>query len=265
MNRTLSFLMQNPITNGLITVIVYGIYALLIGLSLAPSVCLTLLVIRSLSFTSLLMEGILLSFTLGAAFYLALFCSLLVMGTAQRLLSMGFKEGRYPVDSPVVARWLVFSGIHVIMITMVLPLVAGTPFNRMYYRILGCKLGRNVFINSPGLHDAYLLELGDNVVIGGKADITCHIFEGGYLLLGRVRIGDNSLIGSHTLIQPGVTVGKNCSVGIYSHIRKNKEIPDGTVLAAVPGMPMKSLARLERLLKPEDRASRQSKENPPLE
>lgn len=263
MNRIISFLTANPIANSLITLLVYAVYALLIGLSLTPSVCLTMAVIRQLDFILLFHDALLLAITLGVAFYMYLFSSILVLGTAQRLLSLGFREGRYAVDSPLVARWLFFSGLHVIMINTVLPLVAGTPFNRLYYRILGCKLGKNVFINTPGLHDAYLLELGDNVVIGGKADITCHIFEGGHLQLGRIRIGDNTLIGSHTLIQPGVTIGRNCSIGIYCHIRKGKEIPDGTVLAAVPGMPMKSLARLERLLKPEEREPQSERHQPP--
>lgn len=256
MKKILNFIMSNPITNGVSTLLVYCFYALLMGISLIPSVALihfTYTQVPQDSFAGTL----LLALSLGAAFYLYLFFALLVMGSAQRLLIIGFKEGRYPVDSPVVARWLIFSGIHIILITTVLPLVAGTPFNQMYFRLLGCKIGKNVFINTAGLHDAYLLELGDNVVIGGKADITCHIFEAGYLILSKIKIGNNVLVGSHTLLQPGVTIGQNCSIGIYTHLRKNTTIPDGSIIGAVPGMPMRSLVKLEKLIK-DDRRSKQA-------
>ena len=44
--------------------------------------------------------------------------------------------------------------------------MAGSSFAKIFYRILGAKIGKNTFINTRGLHDAYLLEIGDNVVIG---------------------------------------------------------------------------------------------------
>ena len=79
----------------------------------------------------------------------------------------------------------------------------------MFYILLGAKIGKNVFINTPKLSDAYLLELGDNVVIGGDSAITCHIFEGNSLILGKIKIGSNSLIGAESYIMPGVTIGEN--------------------------------------------------------
>lgn len=61
--------------------------------------------------------------------------------------------------------------------------MSGTPFAKLFYKMLGCKIGKNVFINTKGLHDSYLLEIEDNVVIGGDSNINCHIFEGRELIL----------------------------------------------------------------------------------
>jgi len=64
-------------------------------------------------------------------------------------------------------------------------------------------------------------------------------------LLQHVKIGDNSFIGQQCYISPGVTIGKNCIIGQYSFIRKNKDIPDRTVIAALGGMPIRAITRLE--------------------
>ena len=102
--------------------------------------------------------------------------------------------------------------------------MAGSTFSKMFYRILGAKIGKNTFINTKGLHDAYLLEIGDNVVIGGETNISCHIFEGNELILGKIKIGSNTLIGTNCYIMPDVTIGERCSIGLYSYIRKKRKI-----------------------------------------
>lgn len=127
---------------------------------------------------------------------------------------------------------------------MVLPYVSGTVWNKLFYKILGAKIGKNVFINSPKLSDAYLLELGDNVVIGGDASINCHIFEGNSLILGKVKIGSNTLISAETYIMPGATIGNHCNIGLKAIIRKNKNIPDNSMILSFPGTPAKKVAEI---------------------
>jgi len=90
------------------------------------------------------------------------------------------------------------------------------------------------------------MEISDNVVIGGKSDISCHTFEKGFLLLQSVKIGANTLIGQQCYVSPGVTIGNNCVIGQYSFIRKNKIIPDNSVIAALGGLPIREITRLEK-------------------
>ena len=91
-----------------------------------------------------------------------------------------------------------------------------------------------------------MLEIGDNVVVGGFAQITCHIFEGRELTLGKVKIGDNTLISAEAFIMPGVTIGKNCNIGICSFVRKNRTIPDGIMTMAIPGISPKKVAEITK-------------------
>lgn len=81
-------------------------------------------------------------------------------------------------------------------------LFRATPVWTFYLRLNGHKLGRRVFINSLGVTDHNLLELGDDVVIGGDAHVSGHTVEGGVVKTGGVKLGR------------GVTVGVGSVVGI---------------------------------------------------
>jgi acetyltransferase-like isoleucine patch superfamily enzyme len=116
----------------------------------------------------------------------------------------------------------------------------------LFFRIIGAKIGKNASINTWYLNDAYLLSIGDNVVIGGKSDISCHTFEKGHLLLQPVKIGNNSLIGQQCYISPGVTIGEHCIIGQRTLIRKNTEVPDKSVILTLAGLPLRAISRLEK-------------------
>lgn len=252
--KIISFLINNQITFTFFTLLSYLFYASVIGISLVPSIIIILFssktllpsVISGVLNLHAMINICLFAICIGISVYAYFITGLLVAGIVERILTTGFKEGKYPTDSPVFSRWLIYSGLHVIVLNTILPLMSGSPFAKMYYRILGCKIGKDVFINTPGLHDAYLLEIGNHVVIGGKADISCHIFEGNHLTLGRIKIGDNTLIGTEAYIMPGVTIEGNCNIGMYSYIRKNKTVPKGSMIMALPGLPAKQIAKLEK-------------------
>ena len=108
---------------------------------------------------------------------------------------------------------------------LVLSFVPMSFFINIFFKIVGAKIGKNVRINSWFLNDAYLLEIGDNVFIGGKTDVSCHTFENNVLILKNVKIGANSTIGQRCYISPGATIGDHSVIGQYCFIRKNKTIP----------------------------------------
>ncbi|MEX2577578.1 MAG: acyltransferase [Verrucomicrobiales bacterium] len=49
---------------------------------------------------------------------------------------------------------------------------------------------------------------------------------------GKIVIGENSCIGSHSTVMPGVTIGRNAVVGAHSFV--NCDIPDGAMAYGIP-------------------------------
>lgn len=246
MGKLIKFLTTNPITFGVISLVNYAFYGAVIGICMVPSIIFVKKLLELISGMSIseIANIVLTAIIIGIAIYIYFITSLIIFGILERILTIGFKTGRYKTDSGLFARWLVYSGLHVLLLNTTLPFMTGTIWGKLFYRILGCKIGKNVFINSKGLHDAYLLELGDNVVIGGDSNISCHIFEGDTLILGKIKIGSNTLISAESYIMPGAEIGEHCNIGIKAYVRKNRKIEDGSMIMAVPGMDAKKVAEL---------------------
>ena len=247
MKRILAFVSESELVKAIVTLIVYCFNAAIIGVSLAPSVY--LLASSWKTFMPAPSPAHVLAFSVacGLAIFLYFITGTIVMSLVIRLISLGMKAGRYPMVSFTMVRWLIYSGVYHLAGKTILDYLPISFLSIIFFRIVGAKIGKNVALNTWFLNDAYLLELGDNVVIGGKSDISCHTFEKGTLLLSRVKIGKNSLIGQQCYISPGVTIGENCVIGQYSFIRKNKEIPDRTVIAALGGLPIRAISKLENM------------------
>lgn len=243
MQKIIKFFTTNPIMFSLVSLLTYIFYGLVIGTCMIPSFLFIKFILNYIDLSQTL--GIVfLALSIGVAIYIYFISSLIIFGVVERIITIGFKPGRYKTTSPLFARWLVYSGLHVILLNTTLPFMTGTVWGKLFYKILGCKLGKNVFINSKGLHDAYLLEIGDNVVIGGDSNISCHIFEGDTLILGKIKIGSNSLISAESYIMPGAEIGEKCNIGIKAYVRKNRKIEDGSMIMAIPGVDAKKVAEI---------------------
>ena len=90
----------------------------------------------------------------------------------------------------------------------ILRLVPGLYSN--WLRLWGARIGRLTYW-APGLEitDRPLLDVGDEVVFGGKARLGAHVMRRGAtgqleLLVGRIRIGHRCSIGAQSTLGPGV-------------------------------------------------------------
>lgn len=242
----------------LLTLVVYAIYASVLAASLVPS-CMILLAglprvvemavtgPQSAQQLGRLVAGAAIGAALVAsALYAYLFAGTVVQAGLIRLLSLGVGPGRYPALSLTALRWLIYSGIFTISMRTILPLIPVSFLTNLYFRIVGCRMGRNVKLNSFQLNDAYLLTLGDDVIVGGQTDISCHLFEYDHLILRPIVIGSGTLIGAHSYIAPGVTIGERSLIGLYSYVRAGRTIPDGARITSLAGIDVHTARHIER-------------------
>lgn len=231
-----------------VTIFTYVIYAAVFSLCTLPSIRIIAYAFNHFRPTDdfRFSNHFIFGFWIGMAVFTFYLSSVTCLGLIMRLSSIGLKPGRYSLKTFTVIRWMFHGGIYGMASVLVLPMIKVTVFINLFYRLVGCRMGKGVRINTSSLIDSYLLSIGDNVVIGGETLITCHIIEGDHLILRSVSIGNNTLIGARSYIPPGVSIGNNCVVGICSYIRKDTVIPDNTKLTSIAAIPLREARKVER-------------------
>jgi acetyltransferase-like isoleucine patch superfamily enzyme len=89
-------------------------------------------------------------------------------------------------------------------------------------------------VNSLGLMDHCLLELGAGAVIGSDAHISGHIVEHGVLKTARVRIGARVTIGIGAVVEIGAEIGDGAQVGALSVVPKHARLEPNAVYVGAP-------------------------------
>ena len=114
-------------------------------------------------------------------------------------------------------------------------LLTPRPAIYVYRRLLKMKIGRNVgIVNGLELDRIHpsLIEIEDDVIIGWKVTIMTHEFSHTTLRFARVLIKKGSLIGAHSVIRCGVTIGENSIVAMCSYVMC--DIPDNQIWGGNP-------------------------------
>ena len=241
MKKVIEGILRNPVCYECIALFIYAFYSVVFAVAALPAALLVRWGVR------LLGGGVFQVFAFAALCFFALYifwiCATFVVGLTERLLTLGFKPGVYPPGSPTFLRWLINSGLHVWALHLVLPFVVGTNWSKIFLRCCGAKIGKDTFLNTKGFHDPYLLEIQDSVVVGGDVNVTCHLFDNGHLVLGRIVLGEGTMIGAGAYLTPGCRTGKNSRIGMYTHLRRNTVVKDGETIMSSPGMSMRKVVQ----------------------
>lgn len=122
-------------------------------------------------------------------------------------------------------------------------------------RSTGMKIGRDCSINTNNFStEPFLIEIGNHVAI---ASGTCFVTHDGSAwimrqempemdVFGEIKVGDNSFIGSNSLILPGTRIGSNCVIGAGSVVRG--VIPDNSVAIGNPAKVIFATSMLKKLM-----------------
>jgi acetyltransferase-like isoleucine patch superfamily enzyme len=118
-----------------------------------------------------------------------------------------------------------------------------SPFQTLFYRLMGAKVGKGANINTGGLADLSMLEIGDHVLIGGGVALICHASERGFLRLAPTKIGHNVSIGLGSVVMPDCQIGDGASVAPCSLLPKGTKIPPRGIWGGNPARDLRAERR----------------------
>lgn len=115
--------------------------------------------------------------------------------------------------------------------------LTGSPLICLYYRLLGAKVGKNVFFGAAGLMTFDLLTVGDGSSMGYDSSVDGSWVEDGQLHLAPVTIGRNCFVGNRSVLSPHAVMQDNSGLADLSMLPEGKVIPSGSYYSGTPAVP----------------------------
>ncbi len=206
------------------------------GLALGVAACCFQQLYLSITAVTPWLRFALIGIALAFSYFVYGLAIILIAPVINFVLGGRLKPYRGSAVSLAALRWYVHCTMTLVVRLSFLEFVTPSPFNLLFYRLMGMKIGRNVTINSSAIADPSMIELADNVTIGGSASVLAHYAQGGYLVIAPVKIGNGATIGLRAALMGGVEVGAKAKVLANSFVLPNTKIPAGETWAGIPAV-----------------------------
>jgi non-ribosomal peptide synthetase-like protein len=204
----------------------------------APSTC--FIILLSLTFSALLLLhdhfGWFETLLVFPPLYLGCGCvAVLITLAAKWLLAGRYRAGEKPLWSAFVWRNELITALHEHLAdSFLVEMLTGTPFVCWYFRLMGARIGRRVFMETTDLTEFDLVRIGDEAVLNADCTVQTHLFEDRVMKMSNIDIGPRCTIGAGALVLYDTHTDAGASLGSLSLLMKGESLPAGTKWAGVP-------------------------------
>jgi non-ribosomal peptide synthetase-like protein len=171
---------------------------------------------------------------------------LLGVSIALKWLLLGrIRPGVYPLWGWYYFRFWLVRGV---ILTAPVGSLAGTPWLSIYYRLMGARIGRDVYFGargsrrSAGLSTFDAVTVGDGTSIGMDTSLDGSWVDGGNLHIAPISIGRDCFVGNKCAIGANTAIGDGAWLGDLSMLPDGARVPAGELWAGSPAAPTGQLA-----------------------
>jgi non-ribosomal peptide synthetase-like protein len=112
----------------------------------------------------------------------------------------------------------------------------GTPLLPWYFRLLGARIGRRVYMHTTGLLEWDLVEVGHRVALNDDCVLQTHLFEDRVLKASRLYIGADCVVGAGSVLLYDSKMEDGARLDAISLLMKGETLPAGTAWAGLPAV-----------------------------
>jgi len=175
-------------------------------------------------------------FTPVVAFSVAIGVSLCVVAL-KRLIMAPFKPVIKPLWSTYVWWNEVVNGAYETVATPALSPLMGTPLINWYLRLMGCKIGKHVFLETALFSEFDLVDIGDYASLNLGVVVQNHLFEDRIMKSSYLRIGDECSIGNMSVVLYDTEMKEKSKIGPLSLLMKGETLPKSSRWLGIPTSP----------------------------
>ncbi len=155
-------------------------------------------------------RGPLVGLEAAAAAFVAIPPVMLVLSIGLKWTIIGrIKPGDYPLWGAYYFRWWLTRRILDAAPTHYL---AGTPLINLYFRLLGARIGREVFLALEDIDAADVIGIADGAMISEGAVLSTTCVERGLLRIGSVDIGPGAFVGNMAVVERNASIGEDAAL-----------------------------------------------------
>lgn len=213
---------------------------LILGFSLFPMFFLFYGVWKALAMQPAWLKLLALSFSVAFGYFLFGITLILFSVFAKNLFRFRCIPGLHTIHSKECLLWMGYNSLILMVNAAFLDVLRISPFQIFFFRLMGAKVGDGVNVNTAGLADLELLEIGNNVLIGGGVALICHGSERGFIRLSPTKVGNNVSVGLGSVIMPDCEIGDGASVAPCSFLPKGTKIPPRGVWGGNPARDLRA-------------------------
>ncbi|EDO33420.1 predicted protein [Nematostella vectensis] len=176
-------------------------------------------------------------FWISPAFWevIIVFANLLFVVASKWILIGRFKPSEHPLWSSFVWRSeLVASLEENVALPFGLGATLGTPFICWWYRALGSRIGKRVYLASIYLTEADLIEIGDESCIASGTTIQSHLFEDRVMKMDKLYIGSECSVCCDSIVLYGARMESRCTLMPLSLCMKSESLESDAVYCGIP-------------------------------
>lgn len=212
----------------------YGIGIVSFGLALTPGIWFFKMCSGLWENQPIWLQSLGVGCSIAAAYVIFGFSMIVIAPTINFLMRAYPKPWRGTYYSLSTIRWAIHNALTYFLRYTFLEFMTPTPFNLLFYRLMGMKIGRGSQINTTNISDPSLIEIGNKVTVGGSATLVAHYGQGGYLVIAPVKIRDGVTVGLRAIIMGDVEIGKGAKILPNSVVMPKTRIPEGETWGGVP-------------------------------
>ncbi|MGE3611080.1 MAG: hypothetical protein AB7I27_15925 [Bacteriovoracaceae bacterium] len=202
------------------------LYIFCIGVALTPGITLFKYVSHWSAEFGPLVQNFFQGMSIASAFLLYGLTLIFVVPLVNKLLPLKVKTQRTTWFSLSVIPWYYHNALTYLVRYTFLDFITPTPLNKLFYQMMGMKIGKGTIINTSNISDPCLIEIGDYVTIGGSATLVAHYGMKGFLIIDKLVIDDMAVIGMKATLFGNVVVGKRAMVKPNEVVLPKTRIPE---------------------------------------
>ena len=113
----------------------------------------------------------------------------------------------------------------------------GTPWLPIAFNLLGCRIGRGVYLDTTDITEFDCVSIGDYSELNALTCPQTHLFEDRVMKIDHVKIGARVYMGPRSAVLYSAEVGDDAKLGPLTLVMKGENIPSGSVWNGCPAAP----------------------------